>query len=171
MKEVWKEVVGYEDLYQVSNIGNVKRTKLLKLNIDRKGYYFVNLSKNGKVKCCRVHQLVAKAFIPNPNNFIEINHVDGIKTNNNIDNLEWCDHQHNMKHAHDNNLIPREGVLKVINAMVSKRKKPVLQIKNGIVVREFESCASARRETGIINVSTCAKGLRKTAGGYVWKWK
>ena len=171
MKEVWKEVVGYEDLYQVSNIGNVKRIKLLKPYIDRKGYYFVNLSKNGKVKCYRVHQLVAKAFIPNQNNYIEINHIDGIKTNNCVSNLEWCDHQYNMKHAHDNDLISQSGVIKSINAMISKTKKPVLQIKNGIVIREFESCASATRETGINHICCCANGLRKSAGGYTWKWK
>ena len=69
-KEIWKDVVGYEGLYQVSNLGRIKRTFVLRQHIDRKGYYFVNLSKNGKVKCCRVHQLVGKSFIPNPQRIV-----------------------------------------------------------------------------------------------------
>ena len=170
-QEIWKDVNGYEGIYKVSNLGNVRRNKTLKKNIDTKGYYYVNLSKNGKVKNYRVHQLVAKAFIENKNNFIEVNHIDGIKTNNLVSNLEWCDHKHNMKHAHDNNLISQEGVAKSVKCMNDKTKKSVLQIKNGIIVQTFESCAEATRKTGIHHIGLCANGLRKTAGGYEWKWQ
>ena len=80
-------------LYEVSNIGNIKRInkdKCRKFNINRDGYVLVNLYINGISKNLLVHRIVAKAFIPNPNNLSQINHKDGNKQNNRIDNLEWC---------------------------------------------------------------------------------
>lgn len=100
MQEIWKDIVGYEGLYQVSNMGRVrslKRNIILKPTSDMngKGYYFVNL-KRGNPK--KIHRLVAKAFIPNPDNKPEVNHIDGNTKNNKIDNLEWCTHQENCVH-------------------------------------------------------------------------
>lgn len=114
MQEIWKDINGYEGLYQISNLGNVKsiqyfnhannkiypRNKLLKPLINEKGYFRVDLFKLGKTKRCRIHRLVAEAFIPNLNNFPEVNHIDGNKSNNRVDNLEWCTHKHNMKEAY-----------------------------------------------------------------------
>ena len=109
--EVWKDVAGYEGLYQVSNKGNVysverinsQRRKwggyTLKLSIDKIGYPRVNLYKDGRNKNVTVHRLVANAFLPNPNNYPEINHQDEDKTNNNVENLEWCTRKYNINHG------------------------------------------------------------------------
>ena len=114
-KEIWKPIKGYEGLYEVSNLGRVKslvgwngrkhikREKMLKLCKTRsKGDYYkyiVNLSKNGNRKICRVHRLVAKAFIPNPSNKPQVNHKDGSPLNNKAENLEWCTDRENKIHA------------------------------------------------------------------------
>ena len=109
MEEEWRDIRSYEGLYQVSNLGNVKsfnnRIKnknpmILKQTIDRKnGYLTVSLSKNGKKKIHRVHKLVASIFIDNPNNYPVINHKDGNKLNNCVDNLEWCTYKQNIIHS------------------------------------------------------------------------
>ena len=112
MKEIWKDIEGYEGLYQVSNLGNVKRLRhgdykcvqgyrvfperLKILSFDKKGYLQVGLSKNNKQTMRRVHRLVAEAFIPNPNEYPMINHKDENKANNNVNNLEWCDARYNV---------------------------------------------------------------------------
>ena len=113
MKEIWKDIVGYEGLYKVSNLGRVKslsrnfwngvnwwksKEKILKNNI-LSNYCIVYLYKNKKRKTKQVHRLVAQAFISNFNNKPEVNHIDGDKENNIVDNLEWCTHKENIQHA------------------------------------------------------------------------
>ena len=112
--EVWKPIVGYEGLYEISNLGVIKSLRrtvnkgkchrtwgehFIKYGVDGCGYFRTNLAKDGVNKTFKVHRLVAEAFIPNPNNLPEVNHKDGNKQNNCVDNLEWCDRHHNMKHA------------------------------------------------------------------------
>ena len=95
--EEWKNVIGYEGLYEVSdkgNVRNVRRNTLLKLQKNQ-GYIRVALSKNGIKTWLRVHRLVAQAFLPNPDNLPQVNHKDEDKTNNSVDNLEWCDQAYN----------------------------------------------------------------------------
>ena len=168
--EIWKDVVGYENLYQVSNLGNVKRTALLKPHLDHCGYCFVNLSKNGVVKCLRVHTLVANAFIPNELNKKEINHINGIKTDNRVDNLEWTTHKENMEHAIKTGLMNKESLKRIAINMSLLTRKKVGQYKNGTLIKEYISCACATRETGIHHISCCANGKRKQAGGFEWKY-
>lgn len=97
--ETWKDVAGYEGLYQVSNLGRVKnRDKLMKLRIKRDGYVGVVLFKDGRRKDELVHRLVAKAFIENAKEKPEVNHRDGVRTNNCVSNLEWCTRSENMRH-------------------------------------------------------------------------
>ena len=99
--EEWKNIIGYEGLYEVSNKGNVRnvrRNKLLRLQKNQ-GYIRVALSKNGIKTWLRVHRLVAQAFIENPDNLPEINHLDEDKANNSVDNLEWCDRSYNNNYG------------------------------------------------------------------------
>lgn len=106
--EIWKKIKGFED-YEVSNLGNVKRISnfkfcnknyldnyFLKQKDNGKGYFRVKLSNNGVVKMYMVHRLIAENFIENPNNYKVVNHIDHNKKNNNIENLEWCTHSHNV---------------------------------------------------------------------------
>lgn len=141
MKEIWKDVKDYEGLYQVSNLGRIKslvgwngkkyikREKIINPAIQKtnknKEYYrnVIGLVKIKKRKMAKVHRLVAEAFIPNPNGYPIINHIDGNPLNNIVENLEWCDQKYNMKHAIENNLkfnqingIDRNDMLELLNS-------------------------------------------------------
>lgn len=114
MEEVWKDIVGFENFYQVSSYGRVRsldritisrrsknhlKGKILSTTLNTKGYPHIRLSKEGKRETFRVHRLVAQTFIPNPDNLEIVNHIDSNKTNNNISNLEWCSEMDNRLHA------------------------------------------------------------------------
>lgn len=104
MVEIWKDIKGYEDNYIISNCGNIKSKKTNK-NVyfsNSKNYKRVLLSKNGKAKGYSVHRLVAQNFIPNPNNYPCVNHLDCDKTNNRVDNLQWCTYKQNNNHKNHN---------------------------------------------------------------------
>lgn len=130
MEEIWKDIKGYEGLYQISNFGRVKRliyannfngkstnklpdifkcNKILKKYITSNGYERIMLCKNGARKRFMVHKLVAQAFIPNPLNKTQINHINGIKTDNKSYNLEWCTPRENLNHAYKNGLKPKSS--------------------------------------------------------------
>ena len=164
-KEYWKPVVGYEGLYEVSNWGRVKSLKfgkerILKQSI-RHGYYIVCLSKNGIVKSYYVHRLVAEVFLPNPNNYKEVNHKDENKTNNVVTNLEWCDRLYNVRYGTG------------IERRSKTQSKTVLQYDlNGNLIKEWKSVA----ECGINgynygNVAACCRGELKTYKGFIWRYK
>lgn len=114
MEEVWKDIRGFEGAYVISNTGKVlsiprRGTKhriptLRSLSLNHDGYVKVRLIYNGRDETCRVHRLVAEAFIPNPENKETVNHIDGNKQNNNVENLEWADRREQMLHAYKNNL-------------------------------------------------------------------
>jgi hypothetical protein len=120
MQEIWKDVPGYENMYQVSNLGNVKslerfvktkkgysfkiNEKILSINKDRYGYLSSLLAINATKKLFKNHRLVAMAFIPNPENKPQVNHINGIKYDNKLENLEWCTQSENQKHAYKNGL-------------------------------------------------------------------
>ena len=106
--ENWKDVPGYEGLYQISNLGNVKSlysNKILKPSIDKYGYTRFSATKDKIQKTLIIHRLVAKLFIPNPNNLPQVNHKDGNKKNNCKNNLEWCTDSDNKKHAYKTGLM------------------------------------------------------------------
>lgn len=109
--EIWKSIKGYEGLYQISNKGRVlsRGKKYCKIFLTSKNYCQVSLCKNSKQKSFRLHRLVAEAFVPNPNNLPQVNHIDGDKLNNNDWNLEWCDNKHNSIHSFQIGLQSRTG--------------------------------------------------------------
>lgn len=115
MEEVWKDVVGFEGMYEVSSLGNVRskerdvlypyggyhrrKSKVISKTVAHKNYYKVTLHKDGTPTTCLVHQLVAKAFIENPQGYVVINHKDECGFNNRVDNLEWCTQKHNINYG------------------------------------------------------------------------
>lgn len=159
-KEIWKDVVGYEGLYQVSNLGYVKRKNRILKHTYREHYKAVILCKNGKTKTFQVHRLVALAFIPNTNNLPQINHIDGNKLNNKVSNLEWVTPSENRKHGIRLGLIRFDGV-----------SIPVNLVENGVVVKKYASCRQAASELKLDEklVSKVAHGLLSNVKGYVFE--
>lgn len=161
--EIWKDIKEYEGLYQVSNLGNVKRKKdnyVFKKNKNSSGYRVVTLTKNKMEKSVSVHRLVANAFIPNPKNKSQINHIDGNKMNNIIDNLEWCTASENMEHAYKNNLEILKG-------------KKIIQYDNNInIIKIWNKISDAEKQLNISHgkISMVCRGKRNKAGGYIWRY-
>lgn len=164
--EIWKDIQGYEGLYQISNYANVRRSgkcgeqKELRQHLNTYGYYMVNLSRNGEHRPALVHRLVATAFIDNPESLPCVNHKDEDKTNNQIENLEWCDKAYNNRYGTH----PKQ--------ISEANSKPVLQIYNGKVVAIWKSCTEAAITGGfsISCIARCCSGERKTHKGYQWRW-
>ena len=167
--EEWKSIEGYEGLYEVSNLGNIRSLprngtvpvpRTLKVSEDKDGYGVITL-RNANRCTKRAHRLVAKAFIPNPDNKPQINHKDGNKLNNNVHNLEWATGSENILHA------KRLG----LQAECPNRKR-VRQIdEDSNVVAEFQSMREAEKITGIhwTGISAVTRGIRNTAGGCSWE--
>lgn len=172
MTEIWKDIEGFDGKYQVSNLGRVLRTRgnggpsLVPATLNTWGYPMVTLhlgKRDGyqkpKTVLKTVHRLVAVAFIPNINNYPSINHIDEDKTNNAASNLEWCTVAYNNTY---NNLAIRRGAI---------CKKPVLQVKDGVVVKRWESSKDASK-AGFSQacIIRCCKGTNLTTGGYEWQY-
>ena len=173
LQEIWKNILNYEGLYQISSHGRVKslqkktgflirKEHILKPRVKDNGYLIVSLFKDKQMSNKYVHRLVAEAFIPNPSNYPCINHKDYNKTNNNVDNIEWCSYSQNNTYSN----------CQVI-AGASKRI-PILQCdKNGVILKEWECSLRAGQELGFSNsnITACCRGRANTAYGYIWRYK
>lgn len=171
MKEIWRDIEGYESLYQVSNMGRVKslgnggsnsKERILKAEKNH-CYLRVSLSKEGKKKHYRVHRLVATAFIPNLDNLPQVNHIDENKTNNCAINLEWCSSEYNHNYGTHNKRVAES------QTNDPKRSKRVLCIETGVI---YPSTKQVERELGFANsnISAVCLGKRKRAYGYTWRF-
>lgn len=177
--EEWRDIAGFEGVYQVSNLGRVKRIKaerrtrggyILK-NIRQKiGYSSVNLSRSGKSAMYYIHRLVAEAFMPNPENKPEIDHIDGSRDNNKVDNLRWCTRKENQNFpiAKKRHGIATTKTLTGRNGISSNSAKAIICIETGVL---YWGALEANRVTGISHgcISAVVRGEWKTAGGYHWR--
>lgn len=174
MTEEWKDVVGYEGFYMVSNIGRVKslsfrnnqttikRELVLKQHLSWCGRILIDLSKDGVRKRMTLHRLVAQAFIPNPEGLPQINHKDGNPKNCCVDNLEWCTASYNMKHAY------RTGLNEKTRLMNERKKKPVMRSDG-----KYYDCAYAAAEDNgvtVFAIRDALKGRTHTSAGYSWRY-
>ena len=185
MLELWKDIKGYEGLYQVSNYGNVKglakkhgysnrQESIIKQYKNKKGYYKVVLSKNGKQKNIEVQRIVAEAFL-NKNDFksyidedrekinlnkLQVNHINEDKSDNKASNLEWCSPKYNVNYG-------KRGQ----KASISLGKKILQFDTEGNFIKEWQSIKQAFLKLHISKIGLVCKGRRKTAGGYIWKYK
>lgn len=190
MEEIWKDIKGYEGIYQVSTIGRVKalprtvtdslgRTMRKEERIlatrpsSQTGYLSINLTKDGKVKTHSVHRLVAEAFIPNPMELPCVNHKDETRDNNMVDNLEWCTYQYN--NTYGTAMERRNASLAKFIAEHLDESKAVIQYSlEGKKIREFACLRDAEKELGLYKNSTvaaCCFHQSKTAYGFVWRFK
>lgn len=163
MKEIWKQYKSTN--YEVSNCGNIRRVgakQNRKIQDNGKGYKCLILRINGESKTHYVHRMVAEMFIPNPNNLEQVNHKDEDKSNNNIDNLEWISKQDNLAYG-------------TRNERSAKGRSIVVHQYDleGNYINSYPSAREASRQTNINqgSISKCCKGERKTAGGYIFKYK
>ena len=186
MKELWKDITGYEGLYQVSNTGKVRsinrtiidsngnkqkwKSHIFIGKVNNSGYLTVCLRKCGKRKGFLIHRLVATAFIENPTNLPYVNHKDEDKLNNRVWNLEWCTPKYNANYGHSKEKMSKTH----LNHHALSKKVQAIDT-DGNVLMEFPSIHDAARQTGIRdnNISRCCNELKyyKTAGGYIWRFK
>jgi hypothetical protein len=179
MNEIWKQILGFDGFYFVSNLGRIKSFKILntqnknKIGIikkqrNNKGYKIISVKFNKVKISLKVHRLVAMAFIPNPENKSQINHKDGNKSNNNVNNLEWATGSENVKHAFNTGL--KEQYFGSEHYM----SKCILQFdKSGIFLKKWDCMSDACRVYNIKlqSLSSCVSGKSKTCGGYKWQYK
>lgn len=174
--EIWKELKGYEGLYEISNFGKVRsieriddrgrklKSKTLATRTNNMGYEYISLNSSGIRKTYRLHRLVAMTFIENPNKFSEVNHKDENKLNNKADNLEWCSRIYNANY----------GTLKArsVEKRKGKGKKVIQYTIDGILLKEFNTLLEASKSVSgkATNISACCKGKYKTSYGYKWKF-
>lgn len=176
MQEIWRDIKDYEGYYQISNLGNVrsldrldnKGRKVYGKNItikrSRNNYRFVTLYKDGKAKMISIHRLVALNFLPNPNNFPQVNHKDEDITNNKLDNLEWCSSKYNANYGTRNK--------RLSDLKESVKKRVIRYNEDKTEAKIYSSIREASKEHNNNNshIIACCKGRKKKAYGYYWEY-
>lgn len=185
MKEEWKDIKGFVG-YQISNLGRIRnlylrygqgykyisyKPKILKGSIFNNGYLMVSLKR----KKCLVHRLVAETFIPNPKNKPFVNHIDGNKLNNNVDNLEWCTFKENIQHAFKTGLM--DNAIEQLKTRKIRAKNIGQYDLKGNYINTYKGSVEAQKQLNSLgvrvnarNIRSVCEGKRKTAGGYVWRY-
>lgn len=190
MTEIWKDIPGYEGLYQASNLGRIKSVgrkvynpnpslknpyinwpeKILQQDKSsgNKGYGRITLSKNGKTKRKMIHYWIAITFIPNPDNKPCIDHIDDNPENNNVSNLRWVSYQENNEKEHHRKELSKATT----NYYKNKRKINQFSLDN-ILIATYDNFIEASKNTGVgwWSISNCCKGIYKTGGGFIWKYE
>lgn len=187
-REIWKDIKGFEGLYQVSNMGRVKslgrlvatkngktycvKEKIMSIHIDKQGYQCVHLRKSGGFQYeKKIHQLVGIAFIPNPDNKPFIDHINTIRDDNRIENLRWCTSKENSNNSLTK--IKMSSSQKGKTGVISNHHKSIMQFDiNGNLLKQWDTITEAAKCTGTNRTSivSCANGKYKMAGGYIWKY-
>ena len=196
--EIWRDIPGYEGIYQVSNLGRIKSlpriiicsngykknygSKILKFSSDKNGYSKVALCKFCKQRSFLVHRLVAELFVPNPNNYSEVNHKDENKSNNCSNNLEWCTRKYNVNYGNRtkkqvSHTDYKKIALKIDYKALSKLQKAATQKtvyqydKNLNLIRKYISLSETEKYGFTPQlISSCCLGKRKTHKGYIWSY-
>lgn len=184
-EELWKDIEGYEGIYQISNMGRVKvlprfngtgmrKERIMKISINRLGYQYLTLCKDKVKKKYLIHRLVAKAFIenPNPDKFNQINHIDENRLNNRYDNLEWCDAKYNMNYGNRIKRMVSNIDYKQLGERMKNREdasKKVLNVTTGEVYPSINE-ASRQTNTRASDICQVCKERRKTANGFKWRY-
>lgn len=184
MREVWKDVKGFEDIYQISNKGRLKSFKrmkdgyILSTKNSKGDYLSVVLEYKDLKRYVRIHTLVAEAFIPNPYNKPQVNHKDGDKQNNCVENLEWVTEKENIRHAIKQNPKMLKGMIRY-NRIIRPRTIQQLSM-GGKLLAEYSNAVEASKATGVCHrniLQVASKDeykpgkVRKQAGGFRWRYK
>lgn len=175
MIEIWKDIKGYEGIYELRNDGllhsfprNTTNGGYTYGSYDKEGYFVFDLSVNGKRKNKRINRLVYETFVGDIPKGYDIHHINGIKTDNRVENLCLLEKSmHSKMHI-------EEHKEKTLKSVIKKCSKPIIQYTlDGVFVAEYESIMEAERQTGIknTNISSCCKNKRNKAGEYVWRYK
>lgn len=172
-QEIWKDMEGFEGFYRISNMGRVfsiKTSKIRATSVNNSGYETIHLYKNACHKSATVHRLVALAFVPNHNNYSEINHLNENKLDNRADNLEWCSRRYNQVYSGNIERWTKAGAL----GGKMKRSKKVYQFTlEGDFIKEWFSAREAQAELGLARtgIGKCCLGKYKTYGGFLWSFQ
>lgn len=188
--EIWKDIEDFEGMYQVSNKGRVKsldrtvkqrtnstqvkKSRFIVGSMNQKGYPLTGLTKNNIKSSFATHRLVAETFIENPESKETVNHIDGVKTNNNVDNLEWNTYKENIAHSWEignHSLRPDHMDFMSKNSIIKNSKKVGRYTKDNVYIDSFNSIREGAEHVGINyrGVSACVNGTQLTSGGFKWK--
>lgn len=198
-EEIWLPIEGYEGLYEVSNTQKVRSVdRIVKhptgrcflkaryriLQVSNKGYYYLNLYKNGKGKIHLLHRLIAQAFIPNPNGLPEVDHINGDRLDNRPENLRWTTRKGNMNNPvtksrmsvyyHDNSFKEKKMTKRILNKRKTAPKRVYQYSLSGMFLREYDTTISAEKETGIrkeLITASCRNKGKSQAKGFLWSYE